>query len=141
MNITALVIGFLTTCLIIYKFNHYASYKRHKAYVVLLATFPVYYWIFALYARDSGALINEIIAGVAFFVTAALAYKYGSIKGLIILAIGFVAHGIYDVVHLSLYPHSVAPIWWPEFCGSVDILLGIYMLYLVKTFTYQQQMR
>ncbi|MBC3764573.1 hypothetical protein [Neptunicella marina] len=107
MNITALVIGFLTTCLIVYKFNHYASYKRHKAYVVLLATFPVYYWIFALYALDFGALINGGIVGIAFF------------------AIGFMAHGIYDVVHLSLYPHSVAPNWLPEFCRSVDILLGI----------------
>jgi hypothetical protein len=138
MNISALIIGILIACFIIVKFKK-AGYEKHNlAYPLLLSTFPVYYWFFSVYSSDYGALFNEIIVGMIFIVLALIALKLSKNKGLLILAIGFISHGLYDVVHANIYNHSVAPLWWPEFCGSIDILLGVYMLYLFKVVVHQK---
>ena len=132
MNLLALIIGILIACLIIYRFKT-TGYENHNlAYPVLLATFPVYYWVFALYANDIDALLMEVVVGALFIGPAILAYKSSRRASLIILAIGFVGHGVYDVIHPAINVHSVAPVWWPEFCGSIDILLGVYVLWLAK---------
>jgi hypothetical protein len=44
------------------------------------------------------------------------------------LALGYIAHGVYDVIHHQLFINSGAPLWWPEFCGTVDILIGVYLI-------------
>jgi len=132
MNISALIIGILIACFIIFKFNKVGDERCNLAYPLLLSTFPVYYWFFAVYSSDYGALFNEIIVGMVFIILALIALKLSKIKGLLILAIGFIGHGFYDVVHVNIYSHSVSPLWWPEFCGSLDILLGVYMLHLSK---------
>ncbi|MBC3767133.1 hypothetical protein [Neptunicella marina] len=135
MNTTALMVGVLVAWLIIYRFNKAGYEKRQWAYSLLLATFPVYYWVFAVYAKDGSALLNEILTGVFFIATAVVACKASRVSGLLLLALGFIGHGVYDVIHLSLYRDSVAPSWWPEFCGSIDVLLGVYMLYLLHKYT------
>ena len=132
MNIIALVVGILIACLIVHRFKLTGYENDNMAYPVLLATFPLYYWAFALYANDFGALLNEMLVGALFIGGAWLAYKSKRRVSLIILAVGFVAHGVYDVAHHVLYNPSVAPAWWPEFCGAIDILLGLYVLWLAN---------
>ena len=112
--------------------------KRNLAYPLLLSTFPVYYWIFAIYSNDYSALFNEIIVGMIFMILALIALKISKFKGLLVLTAGFIGHGFYDVVHVNIYSHSVAPLWWPEFCGSLDLLLGMYVLYLFKDISNQK---
>lgn len=132
MNIYALITGVFITCIIIFRFRKAGYEKRNFSYPALLASFPVYYWLFALNANDYEALISEVIVGMLFITLAGLALRTNRTKRLAILAVGFICHGIYDVAHLNIYGDSVAPLWWPEFCGSIDILLGVYLLWLVK---------
>ncbi|UGA53648.1 hypothetical protein [Vibrio sp. VB16] len=132
MNNFALIIGVFIACFIIFRFKKVGYEKRRFAYPALLMSFPIYYWLFALYANDYQALLNEVIVGLFFIILASLALRYDQIKSLVILAMGFIGHGVYDVVHLTIYGDSVAPLWWPEFCGSIDILLGVYLLWLAK---------
>jgi hypothetical protein len=68
--------------------------------------------------------------GLGFLFVAYIAYRLNSVLGLILLATGYIAHAGYDVIHESLFNNPGTPVWWPEFCGSVDVIIGIYLLYL-----------
>jgi hypothetical protein len=110
-----------------------AGYERSgRGYPLLLASFPLYYWVFALYAADYQALANELVVGAAFITLAWLAYKLSGARSLIILAMAFIGHGVYDIIHFYVFTNPVAPGWWPEFCGTIDIVLGLYMLWLAN---------
>ncbi len=50
--------------------------------------------------------------------------------GLLLLATGYILHAGYDVIHNSLFINPGTPVWWPEFCGPVDVVIGAYLLYL-----------
>ena len=45
-----------------------------------------------------------------------------------VLSLGYIGHGIYDAVHIHLFENPGMPIWWPEFCGTVDIIMGLYLI-------------
>lgn len=49
-----------------------------------------------------------------------------------LLAAGLAAHGVYDLAHSAVVSNPVVPIWWPLFCGVVDILLGGWMIVLLR---------
>lgn len=137
MNIFALSVGLVIVVCIIVKFKKSGYETGSIAYPILLATFPAYYWLFALFEQNVEALLYELIAGVFFLTLAALAYKRRSALSLIFLSIGFIGHGVYDILHKELYDASVAPNWWPEFCGSIDIILGAYIVWILMRDHYQ----
>lgn len=130
MNIYALAIGALIAVAVVMRFRARRLEKTTWAYPILLATFPVYYWVFAVYAADYTALLNELMAGAAFLAIAYVAFKFKSFATLLLLAIGYVAHAAYDFYHDALFANAGVPAWWPEFCGSVDVLIGGYVAYL-----------
>lgn len=130
MNYYALAIGILIAVYVIVRFRKKELEKKSWAYAVFLATFPVYYWMFAAYATDYTALVYELTIGMVFISMAYLAYKLNSFIGGLILASGYIAHAIYDVIHRSLFHNAGTPGWWPEFCGAVDIIVGVYLLFL-----------
>ena len=131
MNYYAFVAGIVIAVYVAVGFKKTKLEKRRWAYPAFLATFPVYYWVFAMYAADYKALINEIGIGLAFFLTAYMAYRLNSVIGLTVLTAGYILHAGYDVIHNSLFINAGTPVWWPDFCGSIDGLIGVYLLYLV----------
>ena len=130
MNIPALAIGVLVSGLVIRWFKSRRLEDSRWGYPALLATFPVYYWVFALLGSDLDALPAEILAGLAFIVIAHVAAWRRNTATLVLLAIGYLAHAAYDVVHDQWVSNAGVPAWWPEFCGSVDLLLGAYIAVL-----------
>lgn len=130
MNILALIIGLAIAVIVILRFKSRRLENTKWAYPLLLASFPIYYWVFAISAKDYHALVNEISIGFLFFFVAFLAYRFKSPLTMLLLGIGFVSHALYDFFHASLFNNSGTPIWWPEFCGAVDIFIGLYILYL-----------
>ncbi|KFL37342.1 hypothetical protein N788_10100 [Arenimonas donghaensis DSM 18148 = HO3-R19] len=100
------------------------------AYPALLATFPVYYWAFALLGASLHALPAEILAGMAFIAIAHVAAWRKNRGTQVALAIGYLAHGVYDIFHDHWVSNAGVPSWWPEFCGSVDLLVGAYLMLL-----------
>ena len=61
------------------------------------------------------------------------AFRLSGFNALLVLAIGYTGHSIYDFGHNALFVNSGAPSWWPEFCGSVDLLIGIYLMALAAS--------
>lgn len=130
MNIYALAIGTVIAVFVVLLFKARRLENSRWAYPILLATFPVYYWIFAVYASDYAALLKEFMVGVAFLAIAYVAWKFKSFGTMLLLASGYVIHAAYDFYHNVFFVNSGAPTWWPEFCGSVDVLIGGYIGYL-----------
>ena len=130
MNFVALIIGLTLATYAIVRFREIKLEKKKWVYPLLLATFPFYYFAFAIYAEDYSALINEIYVGLIFIAVAYTAYKLKNTIGIIILAIGYIGHAVYDIVHNHLFINEGTPVWWPEFCGAVDGLMGMYLVYL-----------
>jgi hypothetical protein len=128
MHIDALVIGILVAVLLVFKSRNWTEKKW--AYPALLASFPAYYWVFALYAADDVALRHELAVSIIFLAIAFVAYRVKSVASMLLLAIGFIGHAAYDVYHDMLFINTGGPKWWPEFCGAVDILVGCYLVYL-----------
>ncbi len=133
MNIYALVFGIITAILIIWRFKKSRLERARLPYPLLLASFPLYYFVFALYAGDYTALLKELGIGIIFFTIAALAIKASRKTSSLFIAAGCIAHGIYDAYHDVLFINNGTPSWWLEFCGSIDILLGIYLIYFAMT--------
>lgn len=134
MNIYALAVGVVSAVVVVLLFKAWGLEKTNWAYPVLLAEFPVNYWIFAIYGSDHAALLNELVVGLAFLAIAFIAYKVKSFVTLLLLAFGYVMHAAYDLSHDFFFVNAGAPMWWPEFCVSVDVVIGAYIAYLAFSF-------
>lgn len=129
MNFYALVIGIAIVAYVIIRFKQNGLEKTKWAYPVFLATFPLYYFAFAIYAQDTQALGYEALIGVAFFSIAFFAYKSSKKASALLVGSGSILHGVYDAYHEELFVNPGTPEWWLEFCGSIDIILGVYLIY------------
>ena len=133
MNIYALIIGIITAILVICYFKRKGLEKAQLPYPILLASFPLYYFVFALYANDHLALYKEIGISLIFLLLAYLAIKSNRKTSLILVSLGCITHGAYDVYHNILFLNNGTPVWWVEFCGSIDLILGFYLIYFAVT--------
>jgi hypothetical protein len=134
MNLYAIVMGAVVACVAVLLFKAWGLDKTQWAYPVLLAEFPVNYWAFAIYGSDPAALREEVVVGLIFLSIAYVAYRFKSFAALLFLAFGYVMHAAYDFSHDFFFVNAGAPRWWPEFCASVDILIGVYIAYLAFSF-------
>ena len=80
-----------------------------------LATFPVYYFAFAIYAKDFTALGKEILIAFVFFSLAFFAYLSKLKLSVLLVGVGSLLHAVYDVYHDILFINSGTPNWWLEF--------------------------
>ncbi len=127
MNIHAFIIGIFISIAVIVYFKKARLENSKFAYSILLFTFPLYYFVFAIYGNDYAALPFEFIGGLLFFIIAISALKLNYSYKLFLLAIGYILHAVYDVIHNLFFVNLGTPIWWPEFCGTIDIILGLYL--------------
>jgi len=107
-------------------------FHRSWSYPLLLTSFPLFYMFFALWINDKTVLKNEFFAAMIFFGIAIIYVRYRKPWVEYLLVIGFFLHAVYDVTHELFFINMGAPIWWPEFCGTVNLFIGSYLLFLVK---------
>ena len=101
--------------------------ERGTAPVILVAI-AVFYPVFAAeHGEVEGTLAHGAIA-LAFLALAILSVRIGPW----LAAFGVVLHGLLDVVfHATSSP---GPVWWPSFCGALDLVLGgLLILHLRRT--------
>jgi hypothetical protein len=65
--VTGIIIGTLVSIIIIVRFKQTGLENNKFAYVLLLFTFPLYYFAFALYGHDYKALPLELLGSLLFF--------------------------------------------------------------------------
>lgn len=129
MNIYALTIGIAIVVYVILRFKKTRLERTKWAYPLFLASFPVYYFVFAIYANNLQALGYEIAVGFIFFSIAFIAYKSTNKIPALMVGVGSILHAVYDAYHDLLFINPGTPGWWLEFCGSIDVILGLYLIY------------
>ena len=130
MNILAFIIGIAVSILVIVHFKKNRLESSKFAYSFLLFTFPFYYFVFAVYGNDYAVIPSEFLGGLLFFSIAILSLRFSDFYKFNFLALGYILHGIYDVTHHMFFINAGTPVWWPEFCGVIDIILGLYLVIL-----------
>jgi len=130
MNVLALVIGLTISLFIVYRFKKMGLQKSRWAYPILIGSFPLYYFGFALYSRDYKVVFYEFCVGLIFFILAYVSYKIKKTSAFLILGLLSIFHALYDYFHIHLFLNKGTPSWWIEFCGSIDICIGVYLLFL-----------
>lgn len=94
-------------------------------YSSVLVVIALAYVLFAVMAGPVSTIIAES-ALAAVFVGIAICgarWEHPGSAG-VLIAVGLVVHGAYDLVHDFLITNAAVPSWWPVFCGVVDLALG-----------------
>ena len=101
--------------------------RDRALYPVALIVIASYYCLYAVLGGSNTALVNESIVATVFLVIAAVGFR----TNLWLVAAGIVGHGVMDIFHHLFIENPGLPTWWPMFCMSIDIVLGIYMAWLL----------
>lgn len=97
-------------------------------YPTVLIVIAMLYDLFAVMGGSTRALLVELSISVVFIATAALGFR----RNLWIVAVGLVGHGVMDFFHVHLVENPGVPPWWPAFCGSFDVVAGVFLAWLLK---------
>jgi hypothetical protein len=97
---------------------------RERAFSpTVLIVIASYYVLFAAMGGSSRALIVEIIVASGFLLFAVLGFK----KTLWLAVAAIVGHGVFDLLHHWFIQNPGVPIWWPGFCSTFDVVLGVWL--------------
>lgn len=103
--------------------------RDRSFYPTVLIVIATYYVLFAVMGGTYEVLIIELLVAGGFLLLAILGYR----TSLWVVALGLVAHGIFDYVHGSFIENAGVPGWWPGFCLAIDVTLGVWLIaFLVK---------
>ena len=101
--------------------------RDRALYPVTLIVIAAYYVLFATMG-GAQALPGELMAATVFVVIALVGFR----TSLWWVAAGIAGHGIFDwVVHPRLIANPGMPLFWPAFCGSIDVALGMLLAILL----------
>ena len=87
-----------------------------------------YYVLFAAMAGDVRALVAESLVALGFIAIAVVGFKRW--PWLTVAAI--TGHGMFDAVHHLVIENPGVPVWWPAFCGTFDVVAGVYLAVLMS---------
>ena len=100
------------------------GFDRDRAfYPTALIVIAAYYVLFAVMDPSRRALGVEIAVACGFVLFAVLGFK----RNLWFASAAIAGHGVFDFVHHLFIDNPGVPIWWPGFCGSVDVALGVVL--------------
>lgn len=105
-------------------FSTAVGLDRDRAlYPAILVVIASYYGLYAVLGGSNTTIVLEVLTGLVFVAIAAVGFR----ANLWIVAAGTVGHGVFDIFHHLIIDNPGLPRWWPMFCMSIDIVLGIYL--------------
>ena len=101
--------------------------RDRAMYPIALIVIAAYYFLFATMG-GAQSLPAELIAATIFIAIAIIGFR----TSLWWVAAGIAGHGMFDwVVHPHLIANPGMPVFWPAFCGSIDVALGVLIAILL----------
>ena len=97
--------------------------RERGFYPTQMIVIALLYGLFAAMSGSTRVLMLESIGITLFILAAVIGFK----TNLWIVAVALAAHGVYDFLHPHLFHNPGAPVWWPAFCGTYDVVAGIYL--------------
>lgn len=102
--------------------------QERSFYSTVLIIIASYYVLFAIQGESTDALVWEIVIALPFLAVAI----FGALRFPLLVGIGIVAHGLFDLVHHVIIHNPGVPSWWPGFCMSIDVALGLWVIGLSR---------
>ena len=124
-----LVVGVLTAAAIAVLAKSTRFDQDRSFYPTVLIVIATYYMLFAVMGGSVQALAWELVVAVAFSAVAII----GGLHLPVLVGVGIVAHGLFDLVHVTMMENAGVPDWWPAFCGSLDVVLGLWVIGLSRS--------
>ena len=103
--------------------------EERSFYSTVLVIIASYYVLFAVLGGSNHALVWELVIAIAFSTVAII----GALFLPTLVGAGIMAHGLFDLVHDMIIENPGVPTWWPIFCGSIDVLLGLWVMTLARS--------
>lgn len=100
-----MILAFITIIGIKFSNNENSAW----GYPLVLASLPICYIGFALYANDSEAVLPEILHGLPIYILVIWSAIKPSRLLTILVAFAFIWHGIYDFIHPWLFTNKGTP--------------------------------
>ena len=98
------------------------------AWPMFLVTLPIYYALFGVLALDGTVVIKELLYGLPYIITGLLVWRMRSKAALVVIALAWFSHGLYDFYHDVFFVNPGVFSWYPAFCAFVDIVVAAYIL-------------
>ncbi|WP_424195215.1 hypothetical protein ACMYR3_05325 [Ampullimonas aquatilis] len=105
---------------------------QHWMYSIGLLTLPGLYAFFALQAGEPAVGVKEMIYGIPYVIAGLIFALVRMRQSAIVVAVFWILHGLYDLIHSQLITNVGVPDWYPVFCFSVDMVIGSYLLWLSR---------
>lgn len=103
--------------------------RERSFYAVTLIVIASYYVLFAAMASSPGLAVIEAGIAAMFGGAAIVGFRYS--RWIVAVALGL--HGVFDFAHGQLLNNTGVPDWWPAFCLTVDVLLGLYVAWQITS--------
>lgn len=98
--------------------------RDRSFYPTVLVVIAAYYILFAVMGGSRQALVWELVVAVAFSTVAIT----GALRLPLLVGVGIFSHGLFDFIHYMMIQDAGVPDWWPGFCGSLDVVLGLWVI-------------
>ena len=124
---TSVLVGIVLAPVIVL-LGRLSGLDRDRAlYPTALIVIAAYYVLFATMG-GAKVLPGELIAATPFIGIAIVGFR----TSLWWTAAGIAGHGMFDwVVHPRLISNPGVPVFWPAFCGSIDVALAVLIAVLL----------
>lgn len=113
--IVGVVLGLLTSL----SMGWVGMMTERRAAAAVLVAIAAFYPVFALVEGDVTSIVVHLAIFAVFLTCAAL----GNARGLLLIGLAIVAHGVFDAV--TLWTGHPGPEWWPFFCAGFDLSIGL----------------
>ena len=97
--------------------------RERAFYPTVLMVIASYYVLFAIMGASPRTLLIEIVVASGFLLLAVLGFK----RSLWFAVAAIVGHGVFDFVHHWFIENAGVPYWWPGFCLTFDVILGVWL--------------
>ncbi len=102
--------------------------SEHWLYALSLISLPSIYAGFAWYAGEAGIGWQEMLIGLPYLIGGVVLSWVRLRWAAAVVGALWLAHGGYDLLHPQLFINPGVPAWYPAFCASVDVVVGLYLL-------------
>ena len=99
-------------------------------YAVGLLTLPSLYAMWAYLGGQHALISKELVYGTPFYFAGLVFAFVGMRQSALVVGAFWILHAVWDLVHDRFFANPGVPGWYPAFCFAVDIVVGLYLLWL-----------
>lgn len=99
-------------------------------YAIGLLLLPTLYALFGMRAGEPAVAARELAYGIPFLVGGVVFAFVDVRRSAAVVGALWILHGLYDLLHFRLFANAGVPDWYPVWCGTVDVVIGGYLLWL-----------